>query len=224
MLDNGTMSRILLMPSFEEYPDSQVPEGGQNPPEDIIRDVIEAASVVPVGIGNLSNIQHVASSDVVPIQVKWEDDAFDEYNKLKDWQIQCARKKDYLWVRFAEISVKLAMIEAIARNPHTPVITFEVMKMGADLARWSFNYTAELMYREVAENDIEAAHKKILKLIRDAGKDGMSGTQLAKACQGMKARDRNEYLNTLLGSGDIMEDIIKPNGPGRERRVYKVRR
>ena len=150
------------MPSFEEYPDSQVPEGGQNPPEDIIRDVIEAASVVPVGIGNLSNIQHVASSDVVPIQVKWEDDAFDEYNKLKDWQIQCARKKDYLWVRFAEISVKLAMIEAIARNPHTPVITLEVMKMGADLARWSFNYTAELMYREVAENDIEAAHKKIL--------------------------------------------------------------
>lgn len=224
MLDNGTMSRILLMPSFEEYPDSQVPDGGQNPPEDIIRDVIEAASVVPVGIGNLSNIQHVASSDVVPIQVKWEDDAFDEYNKLKDWQIQCARKKDYLWVRFAEISVKLAMIEAIARNPHTPVITFEIMKMGADLARWSFNYTAELMYREVAENDIEAAHKKILKLIRDAGKDGMSGTQLAKACQGMKARDRNEYLNTLLESGDIMEDIIKPNGPGRERRVYKVRR
>lgn len=224
MLDNGTMSRILLVPPFEEYPDSQIPEAGENPPEDILKDVTEIASVVPAGIGNLTNLQHVSSSAVVPIMVKWEDAAFDEYNRLKQWQIDNARDKDYLWVRYSEIALKLSMIEAIARNSIAPVVSFETMKMGADLARWSFNFTAELLHKEVAENDIEAAHKRILKLIRDSGSEGMSSTQLAKACQGLKARDRNEYLQTLLESGDIVEDVIKANGPGRDRRVYKSRR
>ena len=224
MLDNGTMSRILLVPPFEEYPDSQIPEAGENPPEEILNDVTDAASVVPAGIGNLTNLQHVASSAVVPVMIKWEDTAFDEYNKLKEWQIECARRKDYLWVRFSEIALKIAMIEAIARNPVSPVVSFDILKMSAELARWSFNFTAELLHKEVAENDIEAAHKRILKLIRDSGNDGMSSTQLAKACQGLKARDRSEYLQTLLESGDIVEEVIKANGPGRDRRVYKSRR
>jgi hypothetical protein len=224
MLDNGTMSRILLVPPVEEYPDSQIPEAGDSPPEDILTDVTDAASVVPAGIGNLTNLQHVASSAVVPVMIKWEDTAFDEYNKLKEWQIECARRKDYLWVRFSEIALKIAMIEAIARNPVSPVVSFDILKMSAELARWSFNFTAELLHKEVAENDIEAAHKRILKLIRDSGNEGMSSTQLAKACQGLKARDRSEYLQTLLESGDIIEEVIKANGPGRDRRVYKSRR
>jgi hypothetical protein len=224
MLDNGTMSRILLVPPFDEYPDSQIPEADENPPEDILKDVTDAASVVPAGIGNLTNLHHVSSSAVIPVMIKWEDTAFDEYNKLKQWQIECARRKDYLWVRFSEISLKIAMIEAVARNPVSPVVSFDILKMSAELARWSFNFTAELLHKEVAENDIEAAHKRILKLIRDSGNEGMSSTQLAKACQGLKARDRSEYLQTLLESGDIMEEIIKANGPGRDRRVYKSRR
>jgi hypothetical protein len=224
MLDNGTMSRILLVPPFDEYPDSQIPEADENPPEDILKDVTDAASVVPAGIGNLTNLHHVSSSAVVPVMIKWEDAAFDEYNKLKQWQIDCARRKDYLWVRFSEISLKIAMIEAVARNPISPVVSFDILKMSAELARWSFNFTAELLHKEVAENDIEAAHKRILKLIRDSGSDGMSSTQLAKACQGLKARDRSEYLQTLLESGDIIEEVIKANGPGRDRRVYKSRR
>jgi hypothetical protein len=39
----------------------------------------------------------------------------------------------------------------------------------------------------------------------------------------MKARDRNEILQTLLEAGDIVEEVIKANGPGRDRRVYRVR-
>lgn len=40
----------------------------------------------------------------------------------------------------------------------------------------------------------------------------------------MKARDRNEILQTLLESGDIVEDVISKEGPGRNRRVYRVRK
>jgi hypothetical protein len=223
MLDNGTMSRILLVPPFEDYPSRQIPELN-DPPDDLIRDITDIVSIMPAGIGNLGNLQHVANSAVIPITVRWEDNAFEEYEKMLDWQVEASRKKEFLWVRYAELALKVAMIEAIARKPETPVVTLEIMSMAGSLVRWSFNYTAELLYKEVAENDIEAAHKKIKRLIRDAGDDGMSTTQLARSCQGMKSRDRNEILQTLLESGEIIEEVIKAQGSGRDRKVYKVRR
>ena len=222
MVDNGTMSRILLVPPFEDYPNSQIPENIP-PPDDIVKDILDSYSVIPAGVGNLANMPNIPNSVVVPLTVDWEDDAFQEYSKTKDWQIQQSRSDDALWVRFSEIVLKIAMIEAIARDPIAPVVTKDIFKISHDLAQWSFQYTADLLTREVAENEIEAAHKKIVNLVRKAGSDGMNGTQLAKACQGMKARDRNEILQTLVEAGDLTEEVIKNPGSGRERRVYRVR-
>lgn len=221
MVDNGTLSRILLMPPFEDYPSPQIPEKSAIP-EDLLDDIRQSAQVVPAGVGNFANVQSVPNSAVVPITVEWEDTAFAEYSKVREWQLNQSRGDDALWVRYTEISVKLAMIEAIARDPVSPIVTFEIFKMANDLARWSFYYTADLIVKEVSENEIEASHKRILNIIRKAGEDGMSTTQLAKTCQGMKARDRNEILQTLVESGDLVEEVVK--GPvGRDRRVYRAR-
>ncbi len=223
MVDNGTLSRILLIPPFEDYPDAQIPEK-MEVPEDLIDDIRRSYEVAPTNVGNLTNIQTLASSSIAPIVVEWEDTAFAEYSKVRDWQLQHSRNDDALWVRYTEITIKLAMIEAIARDPSSPIVTFEIFKMANDLARWSFNYTADLITKEVAENEIEASHKKILNIIRKAGEDGLSTTQLAKYCQGMKARDRNEILQTLMEAGDIIEETVKAGGAGRDRKVYRVRR
>ena len=181
-----------------------------------------AAPSALAGVGNFANLQAVPNSAVVPIMVEWEDTAFAEYSKVREWQLNQSRGDDALWVRYTEISVKLAMIEAIARDPISPIVTFEIFKMANDLARWSFYYTADLIVKEVSENEIEASHKKILNIIRKSGEDGMSTTQLAKICQGMKARDRNEILQTLVESGDLVEEVIKGTA-GRDRRVYRAR-
>jgi hypothetical protein len=222
MVDNGTLSRILLVPPFEDYPDTQIPQM-TSPPEDIVKDMMDSYNVVPAGVGNLTNMPSLPNSPVVPMIVHWEEAAFEEYKLVREWQVKQSRGDDALWVRYGEITVKLAMIEAIARDPISPTVTFEVFKMANDLARWSFNYTADLLVREVAENEIEASHKRVLNFIRKQGELGASSTQLAKSLQGMKARDRNEILQTLLESGDIVEDVIKKDGPGRDRRVYKIR-
>ena len=222
MVDNGTLSRILMVPPFEDYPDTQIPQMTP-PPEDIVKDMMDSYNVVPAGVGNLTNMPSLPNSPVVPMIVHWEEAAFEEYKLVREWQVKQSRGDDALWVRYGEITVKLAMIEAIARDPISPTVTFEVFKMANDLARWSFNYTADLLVREVAENEIEASHKRVLNFIRKQGELGASSTQLAKSLQGMKARDRNEILQTLLESGDIVEDVIKKDGPGRDRRVYNIR-
>jgi len=40
----------------------------------------------------------------------------------------------------------------------------------------------------------------------------------------MKARDRNEILQTLMEAGDIIEETVKAGGAGRDRKVYRVRK
>lgn len=223
MVDNGTLSRILMIPPFEDYPETQIPVS-EPPPEDIVKDMMDSYNVVPAGIGNLANQPLLPNSAVVPMIVHWEDKAFEEYHAVRNWQLNQSRSDDALWVRYSEITVKLAMIEAIARDPISPTVTFEIFKMANDLARWSFNYTADLLVREVAENETEASHKRVLNFIRKQGDAGASSTQLAKSMQGMKARDRNEILQTLLEAGDVVEEVVTKDGPGRSRRIYRVRR
>lgn len=221
MVDNGTLSRILLVPPFDDYPDAQIPEVTEVP-QDVIEDIQHSAQIIPSGIGNMTNIPGIPNSAVVPIVVEWEEEAFAEYSKMREWQINQARKDDALWVRYTEITVKIGMIEAIARDPVSPILTLDIFKMANDLTRWSFNYTSDLIVKEISENEIEASHKKVLNIIRKSGDAGMSTTQITKVCQGMKARDRNEILQTLVESGDLLEEVIK-GGPGRDRRVYRAR-
>lgn len=222
MVDNGTLSRILLVPPFDDYPDTQIPESIPAP-EDLIKDIAESYAVIPANAGNLANQPLIPNSTVVPMPVNWHDDAFEEYKKIRDWQMKQSRNDDALFVRYAEITVKVAMIEAIARDPVNPVVSFEIFKMANDFVRWSFNYTSDLLNKEVSENEIEASHKKILNIIRKSD-EGLSMTQLAKACQGMKARDRNEILQTLMEAGDIMEEVFKHPSGGRDRKVYRIRK
>jgi hypothetical protein len=224
MVDNGTLSRILFVPPFEDYPDPQTPTQDTLPPEDIVKDIMDSYTVTPAGIGNLTNQPTIPNSTVIPMVVKWDTGVFDEYQRVKDWQINQSRNDEALWVRYSEMIVKICMIEAIAFDPISPTVTQDIFKMSKDLARWSFNYTAELMQKEVAENDIEASHKRVLNFIRKQGEEGASSTQLAKSLQGMKARDRNEIIQTLLESGDVVEEVIAKDGPGRSRRIYKVRK
>ena len=223
MVDNGTLSRFLLIPPFEDYPDTQIPESIPAP-EDIVKDIIDSCNVIPAGVGNLSNLPMLPNSAVQSMMVHWEPAAFEEFKSVRGWQLKQARADDVLWVRYSELTVKIAMIEAIARDPISPTVTFDIFKMANDLVRWSFNYAADLIHREVSENEIEASHKRVLNFIRRQGEAGASSTQLAKSLQGMKARDRNEILQTLLESGDIIEDVITKDGPGRNRKVYKLRK
>lgn len=223
MVDNGTLSRILLVPPFEDYPELQIPEIVP-PPEELIKAIMQSYAVQPANAGNMANQPIIPNAAVIPMQVSWEEEAFNEYKRIRDWQLKQSRSDDALFVRYSEITVKIAMIEAIARDPVAPVVTFDIFKISNDLVRWSFNYTADLLNKEVAENEIEASHKRVLNIIRKSGEDGASSTQLAKACQGMKARDRNEILQTLIEAGDIMEEIIKSVGGGRDRRVYRIRK
>ena len=99
--------------------------------------------------------------------------------------------------RMEENATKLALIRAVSRDPIDPAITEEDATWGVMLSR----HCAELTIREsaarVSENQVESNHKRALKILRDAGKAGMSKSEFTRRTQFMDHRQRDGVLRTL---------------------------
>lgn len=57
--------------------------------------------------------------------------------------------------------------------------------------------------RHVADTEVEAHLKRLKEIIRNAGAKGITKSEITRASQWLKSRDRNEILETLIESGDI---------------------
>ncbi|OYU73367.1 MAG: hypothetical protein CFE32_21125, partial [Alphaproteobacteria bacterium PA3] len=63
--------------------------------------------------------------------------------------------------------------------------------------------TMDAVERHVADTEAEAHVTRLRELIRAAGKSGLTKSELTRASQWLKARDRDDTLVTLIESGDI---------------------
>jgi len=64
-------------------------------------------------------------------------------------------------------------------------------------------WAIEAVERHVADTEIEAHLKRLKEIIRNAGAKGITKSEITRASQWLKSRDRNEILETLIESGDI---------------------
>ena len=55
--------------------------------------------------------------------------------------------------------------------------------------------------RHVADNETERNHKRMLEIIRGAGDDGLSKSELIRRTQFVDKRQRDEILSTLVEAG-----------------------
>ena len=62
--------------------------------------------------------------------------------------------------------------------------------------------------------------KRLREIIRAAGSAGLSKSEVTRASQWLKSRDRNEILDTLIESGDIKPVMRETRG--RRAMVYRV--
>ena len=105
--------------------------------------------------------------------------------------------------RIEENATKLALIRAVSRDPVAPQIEASDAAWGAMLAR----HCAELTIREVAarvsENPTESNHKRSLKILQDAGAQGMSKRDFTRRTQFMDLHQRDSVLKTLVDAGFV---------------------
>ena len=80
--------------------------------------------------------------------------------------------------------------------------------------------TMEAVERHVADTETEAHLKRVREVIRAAGSEGISKSEITRASQWLKARDRDDILATLVEGGDIKP--VMRNTAGRSAMVFQL--
>ena len=219
MAENGMLSRILLVPPFEDYPDFRFVERTRTPPAKLV-DMMKATWEVKKPGGNLAGEQHLSASAVSLISVGWDADALEALKAIKMTERERGRQGRYIWVRSTELTVKIAMIEAISRDPVRPIISTEIVEMSRALVAWLLGYAEGFFEDQVSDNEVEATHKKVLQLIKRARQ--MTGNELARATQFLKKRERDEVMQTLLDAGQISVRLHRTSPKGVPTKIYEA--
>ena len=100
--------------------------------------------------------------------------------------------------RIAENAQKLALVRAVGIDPSAPAIGADDAEWAIKLVRHFASATMIAVERHVADNEIERNHKRILEIIRSAGKAGVTKSELTRRSQYIDQRPRDEILATLV--------------------------
>ena len=122
--------------------------------------------------------------------------------------------------RIGENALKLALIVAVGRDPAKPEIDLTAADWAIDFVRHYARRTMEAVERHVADTETEAHLKRLKEIIRAAGAKGITKSEITRASQWLKSRDRDEILLTLIESGDITTAMRETGG--RRAMVYRI--
>jgi hypothetical protein len=206
---DGSLARFLILPSDEDYPDENLTSGMRQPPRALIEGLQRVVAGGGRSAGNLTGRTAGPETAVDPMIVPMSDKARAGFSALSTeitTELRAAAGTPYtsILARVAENAAKLALIVAVGRDPVAPVIGLEDAVWSIDFVRHHARQTIEAVERHVADTETEANVKRIKEIIRLAGAKGITKSELTRASQWLRARDRDDILLTLLESGDVI--------------------
>lgn len=222
---DGSLARFLILPSDEDYPDENLAAGLRRAPSEIIDGLQRIASGGGRQRGNLAGKTSGASTAVdaaiVPMTVESKA-RFAALSAELTVELRAAAGTAFtaILARIGENAMKLALIVAVGRNPARPVVESDDAEWAIRFVRHFAGRTMEAVERHVADTETEAHLKRLREIIRAAGREGLTKSEITRASQWLKARDRNEILDTLIESGDIKPAMRETRG--RRAMVYRV--
>ncbi len=224
-LQDGSLARFLVFRSDDDIPDrSRSPAALSELPADLLAAV---RAVAAVGEGHGAGNLVAAGAPVVPpapITVPMDDDATAIFDAIDDEMTRRQRAaigSDHSAVlaRVWENTAKVALIKAVSADPAHPVIH------GVDAA-WARDVVAHCVAtllvqaeRHLADNEVERNHKRMLELIRAAGKSGIRHNDLTRKLQFIEPRVRRDILASLCESEQIVAGMVQTRG--RPAMVYR---
>lgn len=125
-----------------------------------------------------------------------------------------------LWSRYREHVIKIAMIFAICRSATFPVIEMEDLKIAEKIVNTGTRYVIDLATNHMYENEHERQKKEMLSHVRKAGADGVMRKELLKAMGGIRGKDFDELIKSLVEEERIEGELVKPE-KGRSTVVYR---
>ena len=160
-----------------------------------------------------------------PVTVEQDQAAVELLDGFKDktelLRVEGAPVAQALWSRTWQTACKLALIYAASENgPPTGrrplTIGKEAASWGASVAEYLTRRMLWLADEHVAENETESNHKRVLRLVREAG-GYITPRDLARKMYWMERKARQELIKTLTEDARALCLVVveQPDKPGR---------
>ena len=222
---DGSLARFLILPSDEDYPDENIAVGIRQAPPALIQGLRRVAAGGGHSKGNLAGRTADQNTAVNPVIVPMTEDARARFQHLslaltEELRAAAGTAFTAILARIGENALKLALIVAVGRDPARPEIDITATDWAIGFVRHYAQRTMEAVERHVADTEIEAHLKRLKEIIRAAGAKGITKSDVTRASQWLKSRDRDEILETLIESGDITTGMRETGG--RRAMVYRI--
>ena len=205
---DGSLARFLILPSDEDYPDENIAVGIRQAPPALINGLQLIASGGGTQKGNLAGKTAEQNTAVNPMIVPMTEEARARFRQLsieltEELRAAAGTAFTAILARIGENALKLALIVAVGRDPVRPEIEITAADWAISFVRHYAQRTMEAVERHVADTETEAHLKRLKEIIRGSGAKGITKSEITRASQWLKSRDRDEILLTLIESGDI---------------------
>ena len=111
----------------------------------------------------------------------------------------------FLYGKAVENARRIALIVAAFRNPSHPLIEKQDAVYACDLVLLAVRDMVATVRDKVATNHAERAKKKLLLIIRRAGADGITRSELTRKTQSMRPMEREEAMQDLIDAAVVVE-------------------
>jgi hypothetical protein len=206
---DGSLARFIILPSDEDYPDENRRAGLRRSPPQLIEALQRLADGGDQTRGNLAGRTSGHETAVNLMTVPMDDDAQARFDALGDeitveLRGAAGTSQTPILARIAENAAKVVLVVAVGRDPAHPVIRLEDALWAIDFVQHFARRTIDAVERHVADSETEAHLKRVREIIRKAGVAGITKSELTRASQWLRARDRDDILLTLVESGDVI--------------------
>ena len=206
---DGSLARFIVFQSEDDYPEENEAAGIRTSPPELL----DALKLIASGGGrqpggNLAGMTPGPETAVDPMTVPMTPEAralFAGFKRDNTAQLREARGTLFtsILARIAENAWKVAMIRAVGADPVAPVIRAVDAAWAIAIVRHCADHTMVEVERNVADNPVEANHKRVLGIIRTAGAAGLTKNDLVRRTQFLDKRQRDDVIATLVESGQI---------------------
>lgn len=127
-----------------------------------------------------------------------------------------------LFVRCAEMALRLALIIELSRNPNATTITAQSVEEGIQIMRHTSKVTLNKIRRNVAGSEFEKWKLDGLEAIRKKGAEGINFMDMKKnkPFSSLRPRDFTEVIKELMDAELIAVGQRPPSGKGQPKKYY----
>lgn len=141
-----------------------------------------------------------------PEVIVYSDAAWVLFEKLEDYsneKIDSSGVTGSMWVRAAEMSKKIALINCVADDKSE--ISADHAEYACELVKFLNKNTCTEIFLHLADNDSERTSKRVERLIIDSSTKGLSTTDLYRSTRFLRnSKHRREILEDLTEAGLIV--------------------